>query len=101
MLEKERGKLARLADKLLDLDGKEPDLSRVDLYLKTVDRLTKVVDTKLHYSGADQPDASEPKSLTADAIRERVRSIFGPRAAPADAGDDADEGADPRGPAGG
>lgn len=49
-LEKHAAKLDAMADRLADGDP--------ELYLKAVEQLRKVTDTKLHYSGADTPDDS-------------------------------------------
>ena len=82
VLDVEKGRLRKLARRLFrtltapvpkGLDEVQQLLIRAalsdtgELYLKTVDRLTKVVHTKLHYSGADAPD--DPLVALADAER--------------------------------
>jgi hypothetical protein len=48
LLAKHQAKLDQIADSLAE--------SEPELYFKAVEQLRKVTDTKLHYSGADQPD---------------------------------------------
>lgn len=82
VLDSEKRRLRRLAGRLYATAAKPlpPGLDAVDelaaraaigatceLYLKTVDRLTKVVHTKLHFAGADAPD--DALTSLADAAR--------------------------------